>query len=100
MTRLAWLLPAPFAVLALATCSVYGPDLVGSGGATTTSTSSSTPTGSGGGTSCTDVSQCPAMTTECQKPSCQGGFCRIDYTTQGTALKAQTAGDCQKVVCD
>src|SRR5262245_36916350 len=95
--RCSWFLSAG-AAMALAACTTYGTTLVGSGGGG--SSGNGAPTGSGGAVACTDVSQCTAMTTDCQKPSCKGGFCVIDYTPMGTAVSAQTAGDCQKLVCD
>jgi Cys-rich repeat protein len=106
MMRLFWLLAGGVAAASAAACSVYGSNLVGSGGSggsgSTASSTGATTTGMGGGsaTPCSDVSQCPGMDTDCQKPACKGGFCQLDYTATGTAIAAQTKGDCQKLVCD
>ena len=63
--------------------------------------------GTGGGqvdagppVACTDVAGCPGQNTECAKRTCVGGFCGESYTAAGTAISAQAAGNCQKIVCD
>ena len=76
----------------------------GAGGMASTSASSSssstTSASSSSGGGCTDGSQCPGPTTDCQSPSCAGGVCKTAYAPEGTPTAAQTAGDCQEVVCD
>jgi len=49
---------------------------------------------------CDDPSACAGTDTECQTRTCVGGVCGLSYATQGTAVTAQTVGDCQKVVCN
>src|SRR4029079_16233205 len=43
---------------------------------------------------------CPGVDTECQQRACNAGVCGVTNTPLGTALAMQTAGDCQKAVCD
>ncbi|APR85866.1 Hypothetical protein A7982_11215 [Minicystis rosea] len=93
----------------------------GSGGATSSSSSSSTggtggttsssSTGGtggtggsmmcpGGATSCTQDADCTAPTNECEAAKCDTGCCTTIKVENGTATATQTAGDCQKTICD
>jgi len=49
---------------------------------------------------CLDASDCPGTDGACQTRTCTQGACGFDFATAGTALPAQTAGDCKKAVCD
>ncbi|MFT3775659.1 MAG: lamin tail domain-containing protein [Minicystis sp.] len=49
---------------------------------------------------CTTAAQCPGQDTECQTRTCNAGTCGFSFTASGTAVAAQTAGDCQKNVCN
>ncbi len=55
--------------------------------------------GAGQCVGCTSPAAC-AADQECQHPTCTGGVCGVDNVPQGTALAAQTAGDCKKAQCD
>ena len=119
MKHYPWLIVGSAVVAALASCSIYGSDLVGTGGSATSSssttssgsttsstasgggaTSSSGSTGGGGSTGCASPSECPGVDTECSTRTCNGGICGVSNKAVGTAIAAQTAGDCKKVVCD
>src|SRR5262249_11279767 len=49
---------------------------------------------------CLAPADCPGMDDACQTRTCVNGTCGHDFTAAGTALPAQTTGDCKKVVCD
>lgn len=49
---------------------------------------------------CAQPSDCPAAADECKKAACVAGKCSIGNAPDGTAIAAQNAGDCFKVVCD
>ncbi len=49
---------------------------------------------------CTSASQCPPSDNECQTSACLSGICGFQNKPAGTAIAQQTAGDCQKNVCD
>jgi plastocyanin len=53
--------------------------------------------GSGG---CESPSDCPPTGNVCVHPVCNEGVCGMMNFADGTPIEAQTAGDCQKVVCD
>jgi hypothetical protein len=50
---------------------------------------------------CNTVSDCPAATF-CSSPTCTNNVCGETFIPSGTALPngAQTAGDCQQIVCN
>ena len=57
--------------------------------------------GAGNCVQCTMASQCPGSDDECQTRACaSGGMCGFSYATTGTPRTQQTAGDCQRNVCD
>ncbi len=56
--------------------------------------------GAGHCVACLAATDCPGQDTQCQKRACNSGVCGVTNTAQGTAVTMQTAGDCQKVVCD
>ncbi len=79
----------------------------GGGGASTTgpgSTGTTGGVGGGGGTApalpCTTVNDCPGQNTECSTIACTNGFCGVTNAAAGTPITTQTAGNCQKLVCD
>jgi Bacterial Ig-like domain/Lamin Tail Domain len=76
----------------------------GSGGSSSSSSSSSSGSGgsggSGGGTMCTVPTDCPATAGECIDRTCVAGMCGEKPRAAGTAVAAQTAGDCKKSQCD
>ena len=43
---------------------------------------------------------CPGASNECGHPTCTAGVCGREFTAVGTALAAQTAGDCRHEECD
>jgi hypothetical protein len=49
---------------------------------------------------CATVNDCPGQDTECSTLVCTGGFCGADNAAAGTPISTQTAGNCQKLVCD
>jgi hypothetical protein len=49
---------------------------------------------------CVTANDCPGSDTECHARTCTAGVCGVSNTAAGTALIAQTAGDCKKVQCD
>ncbi len=65
-----------------------GGDATGGGGATTT-------TGE-----CAVAEDCPDPGNECLERACVGAACVPAPVASGTAVAAQVAGDCQRVVCD
>lgn len=56
--------------------------------------------GAGACVGCLDATTCPGPDTECQTRTCVQGTCGFSYAAQGTAVAAQTAGDCQHVQCN
>lgn len=58
--------------------------------------------GSGGSGGCTSVADCPTPANSCEVALCLGGQCGTTAVTAGTPAddSAQTAGDCQLLVCD
>jgi hypothetical protein len=128
MRRRSSLLGWAVLVGSISACSIYGPDLTGtggsattssvttsssssasssgvvggggSGGSTTSSASSSSSGGTGGSPACTAPADCPGVDTECHTRTCVGGVCGADDKPSGTALAAQTSGDCKIAVCD
>ncbi|MCC6558096.1 MAG: DUF4215 domain-containing protein [Polyangiaceae bacterium] len=55
--------------------------------------------GSGGG--CTDpLVDCPTPQNECEEAVCTNDVCATAPKDDGTPVAAQTAGDCQSIVCD
>jgi hypothetical protein len=49
---------------------------------------------------CAIAADCPGTDTECATRTCVSGTCGWNYTPDDTAVSSQTAGDCQKNVCD
>ncbi len=49
---------------------------------------------------CGQASDCPGTDDECKTRTCAVGLCGFAFTASGTAVSAQTAGDCQKNQCD
>jgi Divergent InlB B-repeat domain len=49
---------------------------------------------------CVGASDCPGTDTECRTRTCAAGACGMSFTAGGTPVSAQTAGDCQKNVCN
>lgn len=72
----------------------------GATGSTSTGVMMSTGTGTTTMLPCMVPSDCPGKETECQTRTCAGGFCGIGFNPQGTAVTSQSAGDCQRIVCD
>jgi len=56
--------------------------------------------GNGKCVECLAATDCPGMDDACQTRTCTDGVCGKDFTAVGTAIPAQTAGDCKLVVCD
>lgn len=48
---------------------------------------------------CLNATDC-GTPTECSSPVCEDGACGLDFVAAGTAVAAQTSGDCKVVVCD
>jgi hypothetical protein len=72
----------------------------GSGGSGTTSSTGGSG-GTGGSPECTAASECPDPGNECLERACTAeGKCEPTPLAAGSAVADQTAGDCQKVVCD
>jgi hypothetical protein len=70
---------------------------------TTSSTTSSTSTGMmcpGGAMACAAPGDCPTPTSECVDRTCDMGCCGTADKADGVAIGTQSAGDCQKTVCD
>lgn len=76
-----------------------GAGTTGSGGSGQTSS-----TGGTGGTlsdiPCDKVADCPGADNECSHRVCVTNLCGVAFTAAGTAIGAQTTGDCKKVTCD
>ena len=53
-----------------------------------------------GGGQCMSGFDCPGEDTECQKRTCFGGFCGMDFAPPGVPTMQQTQGDCLLDVCD
>ena len=49
---------------------------------------------------CVTAQDCPGVDTECQTRFCMGGVCGMNFVAAGTLVMSQTAGDCQRNVCD
>ena len=49
---------------------------------------------------CTAATDCPGTDTACAARACTDGTCAIAFVPAGSSVTAQTAGDCQKIVCD
>ncbi len=88
-------------------CNTYSEDLLeegGSGAGAADTTSSSSNQGGenegGGQSACESPSDCPGMDGECGTRTCDDGLCDVNATPAGTPIAAQTAGDCQTIVCD
>ncbi|MEZ4307779.1 MAG: lamin tail domain-containing protein [Polyangiaceae bacterium] len=56
--------------------------------------------GNGACVECILATDCPGTDDECQMRTCTAGVCGVDFTAMGTAVAAQTGGDCQQIVCD
>ncbi len=56
--------------------------------------------GAGTCVQCITAATCPGVDTECQTRSCTGNVCGMTFTPSGTAVTAQTPGDCQSNVCN
>jgi hypothetical protein len=58
--------------------------------------------GAGSCTECQVPSDCTSLppNDECQQRTCTSGACGQSFTAVNTPITAQTAGDCQSVVCD
>ncbi len=56
--------------------------------------------GSGACIGCVNANTCPGVDNECQTRTCTASSCGFAYVANGTAVFAQTAGDCRKKVCD
>lgn len=68
---------------------------------TTTTTSSSSSGGGGGGMpECTKPEECTDPGNECVTRTCDDGKCGTKPVAAGTAVTAQTAGDCKSKQCD
>ncbi|MFO0588746.1 MAG: lamin tail domain-containing protein [Polyangiaceae bacterium] len=57
---------------------------------------------SAGGTcvACNTATQCPGTDNECQTRTCSANACGFNFQPNGTAVAAQTAGDCQENQCN
>ena len=51
---------------------------------------------------CIVASDCTALPADdfCQQRACDAGMCMLVFTASGTALPAQTVGDCKKLACN
>ena len=49
---------------------------------------------------CQSATDCPGADTDCSTRACVEGKCDPTLAPAGTAIAAQTAGDCQDIVCD
>ena len=57
--------------------------------------------GTGACVQCLTAADCPGgPDTECNTRTCTNGVCGLDQPPMGTALVAQTPGDCQTAICD
>jgi hypothetical protein len=73
----------------------------GSGGMASTGGSGGGGTGgSGVPVPCKADADCTGLNTECAQYTCQDSLCIAANSPSGTAVAAQTTGNCQKTVCD
>ncbi|AKU93768.1 Putative secreted sialidase [Labilithrix luteola] len=56
--------------------------------------------GAGNCQGCNQPSDCSGTDDDCSSRTCKAGVCGRAFTKNGTAVTAQTAGDCKKAVCD
>ena len=49
---------------------------------------------------CNSATECPGSDGECRQRTCLAYTCGFSYAPAGTVTAAQTAGDCQRRVCD
>lgn len=49
---------------------------------------------------CNTAADCPGSNDECKTRTCVSNQCGMTFTAGGTAVAAQTAGNCQKSTCD
>ncbi|MBK8259506.1 MAG: lamin tail domain-containing protein [Polyangiaceae bacterium] len=49
---------------------------------------------------CNAATQCPGTDTECQTRTCASNTCGFNFTTAGTPVASQTAGDCKRNECN
>jgi hypothetical protein len=56
--------------------------------------------GAGACVQCVTASTCPGADTACGIRTCVANMCGVSNAAAGTAIAAQTAGDCQKNQCD
>jgi hypothetical protein len=56
--------------------------------------------GAGQCVQCLKATDCPGQDTECATRTCTAGTCGFVFAPAGTPTSSQTAGDCQKNVCD
>jgi len=56
--------------------------------------------GNGNCVQCNLAEDCPGIDNECQKRTCNSGVCGMTFVAANTVTQTQTAGDCQKQVCD
>lgn len=56
--------------------------------------------GNGACDGCDTPADCPGDSTDCQTITCEDGICGAVAAQSGTPTTQQTAGDCQKDVCD
>lgn len=52
------------------------------------------------GVPCGADAECAAATAPCMMAVCADGACQIQVATAGTVAKAQSAGDCEELICD
>jgi hypothetical protein len=65
-----------------------------------TSGGSETSAGTGNTPECKTPEDCVGSDNECAQRTCTDGICGVDYEKAGVVSTTQTAGDCQKLVCD
>ena len=56
--------------------------------------------GTGACVGCVDAADCPGQDDECEKRSCTVGTCGFTFTSAGTKITTQTAGDCVSNECN
>jgi hypothetical protein len=56
--------------------------------------------GAGACVQCVSAATCPAGASACQIATCTGGACGFGAAPAATPVGSQTAGDCQKLICD
>jgi hypothetical protein len=49
---------------------------------------------------CVLASDCPGTDNECRTRTCVSGLCDFSFSSPGTPIAAQVAGDCQRIVCN